>query len=89
MKTFLKIVLLVIVAVVAVKLLPLTFALGCLLAAAIVGLLAIGVSAIATLFGAMIGLAVLLAPIWVPVLALVGLITLIRGGTRSSRVAAA
>ena len=88
MKTFLKVVLLVIVALVALKLLPMIFAFGCLLAAAIVAVLALGGSAIATLFGAMIALAVVLAPIWVPVLALVGLIALIKRGTRNSRVAA-
>ncbi len=89
MNTFLKVVLLVIAALIALKLLPLIFGLGCFLAAAIVALLAFGASAIATMFGAMIGLAVLLAPIWVPVLAVIGLITLIKRGTRNSRVAAA
>ena len=88
MKTFLKVVLLLIVALIALKLLPMIFAFGCLLAAAIVAVLAFGGSAIATLFGAMIALAVVLAPIWVPVLGLVGLIALIKRGTRNSRVAA-
>ena len=88
MKTFLKIALLVIAALVAVKFLPLIFGLGCLLAAAIVALLAIGASAIATLFGAMIALAVVLSPIWVPLLALIGVIMLIKNGTRNSRVVA-
>jgi hypothetical protein len=88
MKTFLKIVLLVILAVVAVKFLPLLFGLGCVLAAAVVGLLAVGASAVAALFGTMFALAVLLSPIWVPVLALVGLIALIKRSTRNSRVIA-
>ena len=89
MKTFLKVVLLVIAALIAVKFLPHLFALGWLLAAAIVGLLAIGASVAAAMFGAMIALVVLLAPIWVPVLALVGLIALIKRSTRNSRVIAA
>ena len=88
MKTFLKVVLLLIVAVIAVKLLPLMFAFGWMLAAALVGLLAVGGSAVVALLGAVLALVVILAPIWIAVLALIGLITLIKGGTRSSRVAA-
>ena len=89
MKTFLKVVLLVIAAVIAVKFLPHLFALGWLLAVAIVGLLAIGVSVAAAMVGTIVALTVLLAPIWVPVLALIGLIMLIQRSTRNSRVVAA
>src|SRR6188508_914525 len=53
-KNFLKIVLLVIVAIVAVKFLPLIFAFGCVLAGAIVGLIALGGSAIVALLGSII-----------------------------------
>ena len=78
MKTFLKVVLLLIVALIALKLLPLTFALGCLLAAGLLGLIALGVSTIAAVLGAGIVLAAVLAPIWVPVLLIVGIIALIK-----------
>ena len=82
MKSFLKVVLLVIVAVIAVKLVPLTFALGCVLAAGVLGLIAVGASAIAALAGAVITLVAVLSPIWVPALAIVGLIALIKRCTR-------
>jgi hypothetical protein len=84
MKGFLKIVLLVVVALMAVKLLPLTFAVGCLLAAAVLGLVAFGVSVVAVLFGAFVVVAAALAPIWIPVLAVVGLISLMKRPSGSS-----
>jgi hypothetical protein len=84
MKTFLKGVLLVIVALLAVKFLPLIFALGCLLAAAVIGLLAIGASAIAALLGSAIVLAAVLSPVWVPVLAIIGIIALVKRSSRRS-----
>ena len=89
MKTFLKVVLLVIVAVIAVKLLPLTFAVGCAFAAMVLGLIAAGFSAVFALAGGLLALTVILAPIWIPVLALIGLITLIkRANNRSVGVVA-
>ena len=78
MKRFLKIVLLVVLAVVAVKLLPLTFALGCLLALAVVAVIGIGVSVVGALIGGVVVLAIAAAPIWIPVLALVGLVSLLK-----------
>ena len=89
MKTFLKVLLLVVAALIAVKFLPHLFVFGWILGAAIVGLLALGVSVAAAMVGAMIALLVLLAPIWIPVLALVGLIMLIKRSTHNSRVIAA
>jgi hypothetical protein len=89
MKAFLKVLLLVMAALIAVKFLPQLFALGWIIGVAIAGLLAIGVSVAAAMFGAMIALVVLLAPIWIPVLVLVGLITLIKRSTRNSGVVAA
>ena len=47
MNSFLKIFLLVLLALVAIKLLPLTLAAGCLLGLAFAGLLVVGVSALA------------------------------------------
>ncbi len=74
--------LLVIVAVVAVKLLPLTLGLGILLGLSIVVLAAVGVSALALLAGLAVLLAAVLAPIWIPVLALVGFVALVKRGNR-------
>lgn len=88
MKQFLKIGLLVILALIAVKLLPLTFGLGFVLAGAMVALLALVASAVATLFAAMVGLAAVLAPLWIPILIVVGVIALIKRCTRNSRVVA-
>jgi hypothetical protein len=76
MKAFLKIALLVVLAVVAVKLLPLTFALGCVLALAVLALMAVGVSLIGALLAAVVVVVVASSPIWVPVLAIVGLVAL-------------
>ncbi len=84
MKTFLKVVLLVIAAVVAVKLLPLTFAIGVVLGLGVVALAVVGVSVLAGLAALVVVLAAVLAPIWIPVLALVGLIALIRRSNRTT-----
>ncbi|MDP3072099.1 MAG: hypothetical protein Q8N18_17535 [Opitutaceae bacterium] len=74
MKSFLKIFLLVCLALVALKLLPLTLALGCILAILLAGLVALGM-----------GLTVVLAPLWVPVLVVTGIVSLIvRAGRRTA-----
>jgi hypothetical protein len=86
-KTFLKCVLLVLVAIVAVKLLPLTIGLGFLLGFALVALAAVGVSAVAILFGVAVFLLAALSPVWIPLLALIGLIALIRGPGRPRETA--
>jgi hypothetical protein len=83
---FLKIALLVIVALVALKFLPLIFGLGCLLAAAVLAVILMVASALAGLFGSAFLLAAVLSPIWVSVLIIVGLIALIKRGTRQSGV---
>ncbi len=84
MKTFLKVLLLVIVALIAIKLLPLTIGLGFVLGLLLVGLAAVGVSLVAGVSVVALALAAVLAPIWVPILLLVGLIALIRRATRRS-----
>jgi hypothetical protein len=72
MKTFLKIFLLVLLALVALKLLPLTLALGCVMAIVLAGLVMLG-----------LGAAVVLSPIWVPALVITGIVSLIlRTGRR-------
>jgi len=78
MRTFLKITLLVIVALVALKFLPLTLALGCVLALVVAGLAVVGVSILAALLVALLLAAVVLAPVWLPVLAVLLLISLAR-----------
>lgn len=87
MKTFLKVVLLVIAAVIAVKLLPLTLGLGILLGVSIVGLAAVGVSALALILGLGVVLVAVLSPIWIPVLAIVGLVALVKRSGRPSATA--
>jgi hypothetical protein len=86
MKTFLKVVLLVIVAVIVVKSLPLLIAAGFALAGALLGFIALAVSALAALVGSAIVLGALLSPIWLPIFALVGLIALIKRGGRKNGV---
>jgi hypothetical protein len=72
MKTFLKIFLLMLLALVALKLLPLTLALGCIMAIVLAGLVMLG-----------LGVAVVLSPLWVPALVIAGLVSLIvRTGRR-------
>jgi len=78
MKTFLKIFLIAVAAVIAVKLLPLALALACVLAACVGVVAAVGVSLAAGLLCAGLLLALVLSPIWLPVLALFGLIALIK-----------
>jgi hypothetical protein len=87
MKSFLKIFLLVVLALVAIKLLPLTIALGCMLALAVGGLLVVGVSAFAAVLGVAIAVVAALAPLWIPVLAIVGLVSLLRRAGRRSAAA--
>jgi hypothetical protein len=86
-KTFLKFVVFLVVAIIAVKLLPLTIALGFVLGGAIVALAAVGVSVIALLFGLAVFLLTVLSPVWIPLLALIGLIALIRGSGRRGETA--
>ena len=78
MKTFLKILLIAVAAVVAVKLLPLALALAGVLAACVGVVAAVGVSLAAGVLCVGLLLALVLSPIWLPVLALVGVIALIK-----------
>jgi hypothetical protein len=83
MKTFLKVILIVMIAIIAVKLLPFTLALGFALGGAIVAAAVLGLSALAVLFCVSLALIAVLAPVWIPVLALVGAIALIKRLTRN------
>lgn len=89
MKTFLKVLLLAALLIVAIKLSPVIFlgALVGLIAAAVLG--AIGLSLVAVLLAVALALAVALSPIWLPVLVVMGLISLFKkNGHGSPSVAA-
>jgi hypothetical protein len=78
MKTTLKVLLLVVLAVVAIKLLPLTLGLGFAAGFFLVGLLVTGLSLVAAIAVLGLILAAALAPIWIPVLVVAGIVALIR-----------
>jgi len=78
MKLFLKILLVAALLFVAIKLSPLIFVmtLGALLAATVLG--AAGLSLLAVFLVVLMVLAAALAPIWLPILVIMGLISLFR-----------
>jgi hypothetical protein len=82
-KTFLKVLLIVVAAIVAVKLLPATLAFGCLLALGLFIAAAVGVSLLAIGFCLALVVLAVLTPIWLPVLAIIAIVMLIRRITRS------
>jgi hypothetical protein len=82
MTTFLKILVLLVLAALALKFAPILMLPIGLLAAGLLTLWATVSVAVVALFTLLLVLAVGLSPIWIPVLALVGLIALCRGGSR-------
>lgn len=78
MKKLLKITLLVIAALVALKVLPVALAFGCVLALAVAGLAVVGVSLLAALVVAALVAGIVLVPVWLPVLAIVLMVSLAR-----------
>ena len=84
MKAFLKALLLVLAVLLLIKLLPLTLALGVGLGFGVVLVAALGVSALAALFCAVLAITAALSPIWLPVLWVVGLIALIKRCSRAN-----
>jgi hypothetical protein len=78
MKTFLKVLVIAAVLVIAIKLSPLLFlgAIVGLIAAAVLG--SIGLSLVAAFIAVALALVVALAPIWLPVLCVIGLVKLFR-----------
>jgi len=78
MKTFLQILLGAVLLVVAIKISPILFvaALVGLIAAAVLG--AVGLSLLVAFIAVAIAFALALAPIWVPVLCIIGLVSLYR-----------
>ncbi len=86
MKTFLKVILIAALLIVAIKLSPVIFVgafLG-LIAAAVLGV--VGISLVVALAAVLLALAVALSPIWIPVLAVVGIVSLFRKGERTPPV---
>jgi len=82
MKTFLKVLLIAALLIVAIKLSPVIFvgAFVGLIAAAVLGV--VGISLVAALAAVLLAFAVALSPIWIPVLAVVGIVSLFRKGER-------
>lgn len=94
MKTFLKVLLFVLLGLLAIKLLPFVLfpvvvaGAGLLLAvglafAGIAAVAGIGVAVVVALVALLVVLLTVLSPIWIPVLAIVGLIALIRRSGRA------
>ncbi len=81
MKTFLKVLLIAAVLVVAIKLSPVIFigALLGLIAAAVLG--AVGISLVAVLLAVLLAFTLALSPIWIPILVIMGLVSLFRKGS--------
>lgn len=76
MKTFVKVLLVGLVTLLALKLLPVILGLGIGLIVLLALAAALGLGAVGILLGLALGLVALLSPIWLPVLAIVGLVVL-------------
>jgi hypothetical protein len=86
MKTFLKVLLIAALLLIAIKISPVLFVaafLG-LIAAAVLGV--IGISLLAGLVAVVLTFAVALSPIWLPVLAVIGIVSLFRKADRTPPV---
>ncbi len=83
MKTFVKVLLLAALLIVAIKFSPVLFlgAIAGLIVAVVLG--AVGISLIAALLAVVLALAVALSPVWIPVLLVLGLISLFRKSERT------
>ena len=98
MKTFLKFVLCVLLVILAIKFLPVLlfpFVVGglgltlilALAFAAVATVAGVGVTAVVAIAGVLLALVAVLSPIWIPVLAIIGVIALIRRSNRAPVVA--
>ena len=89
MKTFLKVLLLAALLVIAIKFSPIIFLgiIAGLILAVVLG--AVGISLIGALFAVVLALALALSPIWIPVLVVMGLISLFRKSERTPPVVTA
>jgi hypothetical protein len=86
MKTFLKVVLVAALLLIAIKISPVLFvaAFVGLVIAAVLG--AVGISLLAGLAAVVLCLAVALSPIWIPVLCVIGIVSLFRKAERTPPV---
>jgi hypothetical protein len=84
MKTFLKVLLIAALLIVAIKLSPVIFigALLGLFAAAVLG--AVGISLVAVLLAVLLAFTLALSPIWIPILVVMGLVSLFRKNGHSA-----
>ena len=89
MKTFLKVLLIAALLIVAIKISPVLFvaAFVGLIVAAVLGV--IGISLLAGLVAVVLTFAVALSPIWLPVLAVIGIVSLFRKADRTPPVTTA
>ena len=86
MKTFLKVLLIAALLIVAIKLSPVIF-IGALLgviAAALLG--AVGISLVAALLAVLLAFTLALSPIWIPILVVMGLVSLFRKNSNPAPV---
>ena len=78
MKTFFKILLVVVLLIVAIKLSPIIL-IGAFIGLVVAGILgAVGLSLLAVILALALGVTLALSPIWLPVLVVMGLISLFR-----------
>ena len=84
MKTFLKVLLLAVLLIVAIKLSPVIFFLAFVGLIAAFGLGVLGLSLLAVLVAVALALTVALSPIWIPVLIVLGLISLFKKSGKPS-----
>ncbi len=89
MKTFLKVLLLAALLIVAIKFSPVLFigVIVGLILAAVLG--AVGISLLMALLAVVLALVVALSPIWIPVLVVLGLVSLFRKSERTPPTVAA
>ncbi len=73
MKTFLKVLLVLLAAMLLLKLVPLTLGIGIVLAVFLAGSLLAGLGAVALILLVALALAAALAPVWLPALAAFGI----------------
>lgn len=84
MKTFLKIALIVLGVLVLIKLLPFTLIAGCVIGAVAAVALVVGVSSAAVILCVAALFLAVLSPIWLPVAAIVGIVSLFRRQKRAA-----
>lgn len=84
MKTFLKIALIALAVLVLIKLLPFTLIAGCIIGAVAAIALVVGVSSAAAILCVAALFLAVLSPIWLPVAAVIGIVSLVRRNKRAA-----